>query len=181
MINLRAQLLLSFSNSLQNTNALTPQHSQITQPQQLPHSTSSSIRLLAGSHINAGSASQQHNQQQSQFPGQPPSAITTSIAAVLQASTLAFNGSASSTSPQSCTNGTQPFAATPQTHNLNYFLANPHLFNSASQHATNLLANHPNNSNCTNTVNGQTSKSPILANNVAEFLIFLMKILTLPL
>lgn len=163
MINLRAQFLLSFGSTINNPS--TPQASQIIQHQQLPHTvnTSSSIRLLAGSHVNAGSANNQPQSAQLTGP-------SSTIAAVIQASTMAVNGAQNSTSPTVNGTGSQ-WANTPQIQNLNYFLANPHLFNSAGHHATNLLASQSNNFNNlvnSQSANNQTSKSPNFPNNVPQ-------------
>jgi hypothetical protein len=149
IITMRSQLLLSIANvtnptstngHVVNVHALTP----LAQTS----STASSIRLLAGSHINStnnGASSQQNGQS---------AAAATSVAAMVQVSVLNINGASNGTSPSGGSTTVSPQAVStsngnhvgpantppPQLNSLSYYLANPHLINTAALHTSSLLA-----------------------------------------
>lgn len=123
MISTRVQILHSISAA--SASGLRP-----STPQQPNQQTTSSIRLLAGSHMNGGATSAS---MLATIKDQP---CTSSVTALIQASTQSLgNGSTNgvhSTNGPTYVNVTSPNAGSAS---LAYYLANPHLINTANSHA----------------------------------------------
>ena len=125
---MRVHLLLSMANitnstttTTNTTNGCFNQRPGTPAQQQQQSTTTSSIRLLAGSHLNGHSNGSGSTAATSTYP-------TNSLSALVQASTQSLSGVNNLNSSPNC--------PTNSATSLTYFLANPHLINTASLHAS---------------------------------------------
>lgn len=172
VISTRVQLLHSISSG-SSLRPSTPQQQQ----QQPNQQTTSSIRLLAGSHMNGGATSA------SMLAAIKDQPCSSSVTALIQASTqsLGSNGNTNGvhnnntngvggggcptyvnvTSPNGC-GGSSGSAS------LAYYLANPHLINTANSHAAASIANNV--AATTSTVATTNSSNQVKRNNIYKYI-----------